>query len=403
MKRKIAALALACVMGVSGLGSMPVMAEGTATVQDEDSLVGIHANEDQEKTGSGFRYTLNAESQRIRILRLSQVQTSVSIPEKIGAAVVDYAGFWKSPYIDSIRSITLPDTVTTVGTTSKSGPTNGFAEMKNLEHVTLTNAVTDLGNFTFYKDAALKNLTLPEYITKIGNYVFAGCSSLTELSIPAGVTSAGEGAFQNMSSLSTIYLPKSLTKIGKYAFYGDSSLKDVYYEGTEEEWNRISWEADAKEALAGKTIHYGYQYAAKKPKPDPKEVLYRLYNPNSGEHFYTANAGEKISLVKSGWRDEGTGWSAPLNSDRAVYRLYNPNAGDHHYTLNAGERDALVKAGWKYEGIAWLSAQSSKTPVYRQYNPNAKSGAHNYTTSKAEADHLISVGWKDEGIGWYGE
>lgn len=82
--------------------------------------------------------------------------------------------------------------------------------------------------------------------------------------------------------------------------------------------------------------------------------MHRLYNPNSGEHFYTANTGEKNNLTKVGWKSEGIGWIAP-NSGNPVYRLYNKNAGDHHYTMNANEKNNLVKVGWKYEGVGWYS------------------------------------------------
>ncbi len=84
----------------------------------------------------------------------------------------------------------------------------------------------------------------------------------------------------------------------------------------------------------------------------------RLYNPNSGEHFYTADLKEKEALVKLGWNDEGYGWVAPkmTEGDKVVYRLYNPNAGDHHYTVSATEKKTLVSYGWKYEGEGWKSA-----------------------------------------------
>ena len=79
--------------------------------------------------------------------------------------------------------------------------------------------------------------------------------------------------------------------------------------------------------------------------------MYRLYNPNSGEHFYTSNQGERDHLVSLGWRYEGVAWNAPLTG-APIFRLYNPNAGDHHYTGSEKERDDLVKLGWKYEGVA---------------------------------------------------
>ncbi len=131
--------------------------------------------------------------------------------------------------------------------------------------------------------------------------------------------------------------------------------------------------------------------------------MYRLYNPNSWEHFYTGNAKEKDALVKMGWQYEGVGWYAPEKSSTPVYRLYNPNnGGDHHYTKNKKEYDALVKAGWIGEDVRWYSDDTESVPVYREYNPGAAIRNHNYTANKKEHDALIGFGWKNEGIGWYG-
>ncbi len=135
---------------------------------------------------------------------------------------------------------------------------------------------------------------------------------------------------------------------------------------------------------------------------DGEIVMYRLYNSNSGEHFYTADLSEKNNLVSVGWKYEGIGWVAPGSSDKPVYRLYNQNGGEHHYTLSAEEIDILVSAGWKLEGIGWYSADTTGVPLYRQYNPNAFANNHNYTTDKSENDWLVTMGWRAEGIGWYG-
>ena len=130
--------------------------------------------------------------------------------------------------------------------------------------------------------------------------------------------------------------------------------------------------------------------------------MYRLYNPNSGEHFYTGSTDERDNLVNVGWNYEGPGWIAPKNTGDSVFRLYNQNAGDHHYTNSDEERDDLVAAGWQYEGIAWNSASPDNKPLYRLYNPNAQSGSHHYTMSEEERDNLVSIGWKYEGVGWFG-
>ena len=130
--------------------------------------------------------------------------------------------------------------------------------------------------------------------------------------------------------------------------------------------------------------------------------MYRLYNTNSGEHFYTSSETERDMLVRVGWSYEGIGWLAPATSNTPVYRLYNEIGGEHHYTTSVDERDFLVSIGWNDEGIGWYSDDNQSVPLYRQYNPNAFANNHNYTTSLEENDWLVTVGWQAEGVGWYG-
>ena len=155
-----------------------------------------------------------------------------------------------------------------------------------------------------------------------------------------------------------------------------------------------------------------HEWTVVEAKPESTQVMYRLYNPNSGEHFYTASTAERDATIAAGWNDEGIGWTAPSESDTPVYRLY--SGTDHHYTTSIVERDHLIDVGWTLEGdnaegIAWYSDDQKRVPLYRQFNPNVdptapfnNSGSHNYTTSLEEHEQLISIGWRGEDIGWYG-
>ena len=189
-----------------------------------------------------------------------------------------------------------------------------------------------------------------------------------------------------------------------------SSKKDVtVIPKTSHNWSNWSvveqatTKKEGKERRTCRTCNLKEERSIAKLKVETQS-MYRLYNPNSGEHFYTANAGEKNHLANIGWIYEGIGWIAPKTSNYPVYRLYNGNGGEHHYTMNKAEKDMLVRAGWKYEGIGWYSADpkdSNSIPLLREYNPNAFANNHNYTTSKPEHNWLISLGWKDEGKAWY--
>ena len=132
------------------------------------------------------------------------------------------------------------------------------------------------------------------------------------------------------------------------------------------------------------------------------QVMYRLYNPNNKEHFYTASLHEKVTLVDIGWGFyEGIAWQAP-SKGIPVYRLYNPILKDHHYTLDQHEVRVLSSQhGWKEEGIAWYSGSTKK--VHRLFHKGLTSGSHHYTLDENEVKVLQTRGWNYEGIAWYGQ
>ena len=220
--------------------------------------------------------------------------------------------------------------------------------------------------------------------------------------------------------LSNTTVEKANVKLSDQTFYvsekaANVNLKDAFPTLKTRKVTATNFDEDTAVLTLGDTeTTYTYEVSLKSGTHDmtvkitAANPMNRLYNPNSGEHFYTADIKEKEALVKLGWQDEGYGWVAPkkATNDEAVFRLYNPNAGDHHYTTDDKEVKTLVAYGWKSEGIGWYSAKDAShndktVPVYRQYNPYANgAGSHNYTTDKAENDYLVSLGWTPEGKAW---
>ncbi|WP_423202599.1 hypothetical protein [Lactococcus lactis] len=130
--------------------------------------------------------------------------------------------------------------------------------------------------------------------------------------------------------------------------------------------------------------------------------VYRLYNHNTGEHFYTENTYERDSLKRVGWNDEGLGWQA-ATSGTPVYRVYNPNArgGDHYYTMSKYEAQSLVNVGWRWDNNGKAAFYSGgSVNLYVAYNPNAYSGSHNYTINSYEQNSLLGKGWKYGKVSW---
>ena len=133
----------------------------------------------------------------------------------------------------------------------------------------------------------------------------------------------------------------------------------------------------------------------------PTHSMYRMYNPNSGEHFYTGSMEERQNLEAAGWKYEGVGFTFPATTGKPVYRLFDPASGEHLYTMDENEKATLLAQGWNFEGIAFNSGYETEVAQYRLHNPNATVGAYHFTASAAERDVLLAAGWEDQGIGWY--
>ena len=141
--------------------------------------------------------------------------------------------------------------------------------------------------------------------------------------------------------------------------------------------------------------------------PGPGEALadessvriWRLYNPNTGEHLYSRSSTEVTKCVAAGWTYEGLGWVAPSEGTE-VRRLYNPNSGDHLYSTSSTEPAKLVALGWQDEGVNLYSAEEGDgtVEVYRLFNPNATVGTHLFTTGSSEVAKCVAAGWQNEGV-----
>ncbi len=134
------------------------------------------------------------------------------------------------------------------------------------------------------------------------------------------------------------------------------------------------------------------------------QALFRMYNPNTGEHFYSTDILEKNMLEQEGWVPEDSLCTAAglYKTNKPIYRMYNGHAGEHLFTANSNEKEMLVSLGWTYEGIYFYDSLDAMAPVYRLYNPNQFSNNHLFTADKTECNYLLSAGWIYEGVAWYG-
>ena len=84
-----------------------------------------------------------------------------------------------------------------------------------------------------------ENITLPDTING-ATYVLESISGVTNLVIPETVANIEKTALIYNETLTTITIPKSLKQIELEMFYNCKNLRDIYYNGTMEDWCKLS-------------------------------------------------------------------------------------------------------------------------------------------------------------------
>ena len=68
--------------------------------------------------------------------------------------------------------------------------------------------MTEIGSGAFRGCESLKSVTIPDSVTKIGLWAFYGCTSLKSVTIPDSVTEIGDSAFSHFSHCTSLKIIK---------------------------------------------------------------------------------------------------------------------------------------------------------------------------------------------------
>ena len=202
-----------------------------------------------------FVYTSNGNgTYAIGVKNGCQLPADVTIPARYRDGIVteiSHGGFCDQK---SLRSISIPDTVTALGV-------GAFASCPQLTEVSFSSEskLTAVWDSAFRNCDSLESFTLPDGVKYFGYECFADCASLLSVEFPDSLVDLGIAAFRGSPhyiptfplpegitsipncvyqecSFPTYLLPKTVTSIGSYAFNG-GSLDSIVYDGTVEEWH----------------------------------------------------------------------------------------------------------------------------------------------------------------------
>ena len=176
--------------------------------------------------------------------------TSVTIPASVteigsnafagctNLTIVNYAGDWSNltiqsgnPAVQDAANAPLfdfefipPDNTAVIVTNYKY---NGAAADVTIPSRYQGKPVTMIGHAAFF-NSAVTSVTIPDSVTSISDEAFINCPKLTNISIPNSVTYIGFSAFSSCTSLKSITLPSSLSFISGALFLGCSQLTTIH-------------------------------------------------------------------------------------------------------------------------------------------------------------------------------
>jgi len=120
---------------------------------------------------------------------------AVVTPSTTNGLPVTSIGYQVFYYNDSITSVSIPDSITSLGS---------FYFCTSLTNITIGNGVTSITGETFTGCSSLSGATIGNSVTNIGSEAFYGCASLTDITIPASVIFFTNNAFFKCTSLTAI-------------------------------------------------------------------------------------------------------------------------------------------------------------------------------------------------------
>lgn len=166
-----------------------------------------------------LKFTKN-EDNTITITNCLADAVKINIPKEIGGLPVTTIGENTFSDCGSLTSVTIPNSVTSIGDYAFSGCP--------LTNVIIPDSVTSIGIGIFSGCSSLASITIPDNVTAIGNFAFYNCKCLINITISNNVTTIGEHAFSGCGGLTSVTVPDSVTSIGEYAFNNCNSLENVY-------------------------------------------------------------------------------------------------------------------------------------------------------------------------------
>jgi len=195
--------------------------------------------------------------------------------------------------------------------------------------------VIEIAGSAFQGEGAITSITIPDTVTSVGARAFEHCTSLTSATIGSGVTKISQSMFRGCTALAYVYIPGSVRTIDSYAFYDNtalttitipSSVTDIMPLAFGNNYNLVTmiFEGNAPGVSSNSIFNHNselraYYHAGKTGFNDP--LADRIPTVQLGSSGPTAPNNLTATL---GYGQVTLSWDAPT---------YSGTAGIHHYVI----------------------------------------------------------------------
>lgn len=354
----------------------PALLNEIGGVGHEDEIISLKVN------GTINGYDIMLMRNKMTNLRYLDLSDATIVPEKDNYQYYtgyytkqDILGDYSFYKVNSLRSVTLPKNITSVGscafancenlTSVKGMPATcttigsyAFKESRKLSDITIGDGVTTINSNAFYNCSGLKNITIPASVETINSEAFAYCSNLETVKFEEGLKTIGSYAFRYCYALKDLKLPATLTKIGSYAFNNCSNLKNIHIPSMVESIGDYAFVACGTENVYAYTLTpipinqntFDYKKGILNAPQNPDEVFWSYYTNTQWSQFTSVVPFEaKYSTWYTGEDEDikvGDGETIPNEEDEKANGEMRPGSG-LIYSDNAFQWLDKLNLKWK--------------------------------------------------------
>lgn len=253
---------------------LPVSALAEGSTHTGTNHTSSRSLDENSKDNQGLTYTLHADhTATVANYDNSTPDGVIDIPDTVisggqpyTVTAIGYSAFGSLSTPINVSSVFIPATVLSIGDSAfiycDALTTVTFAEnsqLKSIERaafwgseqvyprfkeIKIPDSVETIGNGAFYDCRDLERITLPSALQTLSTVTFYNCTALSEVTFPASLKTIESSAFSGCRNLSEVELPASLKAIQSSVFHLCINLKTVSYDGSLEQWSRITADND---------------------------------------------------------------------------------------------------------------------------------------------------------------